>query len=134
MLAASFDELLEVFVGECQRHFGERFISVAVIGPVDRGIPRPDSDIDFVIGTASLPRGHVAQVADFAAVGAQLAASLRDLRPLGIAIELSAVLKTPSQAKQGSPLFLDMLDDARLLVDRGGILAHVFEQFRERWA
>ena len=48
--------------------------------------------------------------------------------------ELSPVLKTPSEVQQGSPLFLDMLEDARLLVDRDAFLERAFEALRARLA
>jgi hypothetical protein len=31
---------------------------------------------------------------------------------------LSPLFKTPAEANRGSPLFLDLVDDARILVDR----------------
>lgn len=56
------------------------------------------------------------------------------LRSEGVATELSPVLKTPSEVAQGSPLFLDMLEDARLLVDRERFLGQAFEGMRARLA
>ena len=37
--------------------------------------------------------------------------------------DLLVLFKTPAEVKRGSPLFLDMLDDGRLLYDRGGFFA-----------
>jgi hypothetical protein len=36
---------------------------------------------------------------------------------------LAPIFKTPSEVRRGSPLFLDMLDDGRLLFDCGGFFA-----------
>jgi predicted nucleotidyltransferase len=134
MLTDHFDELLGALVAACQRQYGPRLVSVAVFGSVGRGTPRPDSDVDGLIVAEGLPRGRVARVADFAGIEAELAEVFERLRRVGVTTVLSPVLKTPAEVEQGSPLFLDMLDDARILVDRDGFLAHAFAQFRERLA
>jgi len=134
MLTARLDEILEALVAACRRQYGHRLVSVAVFGSVGRGTPRPDSDVDVLIVAEGLPRGRMARVAEFAGVEAELAEVFERLRRVGVATVLSPVLKTPAEVEQGSPLFLNMLDDARILGDRDGFLAHAFAQFRERLA
>ena len=55
---------------------------------------------------------------------------------LGIAannqIELSPVLKTPEEIAQGSPLLLDMVEDARILFDRDDYFKNVLENLKAR--
>ena len=133
-LTAHFDELLGVLVAACQRHYGQRLVSLAVFGSVGRGTPRPDSDIDLLIVADDLPRGRVARVGDFARIEADMGSALRRVRSAGVITALSPVLKTPAEVAQGSPLFLDMLEDAKLLVDRDAFLEHAFEAFRARLA
>jgi predicted nucleotidyltransferase len=133
-LIGYFDELLKALVVACQRHYGRRLISLAVFGSVGRGTPRPDSDIDLLIVAEDLPRGRVARVAEFAMVEADVADGLRRLRSVGVTTELSPVIKTRSEVEEGSPLFLDMLEDARLLADREAFLEQAFERFRVRLA
>jgi hypothetical protein len=134
MLTDHFDELLGALVAACQRQYGPRLVSVAVFGSVGRGTPRPDSDVDVLIVAEGLPRGRVARVAEFAGIETELAEVFERLRRVGVTTVLSPVLKTPAEVEQGSPLFLDMLDDARILVDRDGFLAHAFAQFQKRLA
>ena len=133
-LSARFDELLSAVVAACQRHYGERLVSLAVFGSVGRGTPRPDSDVDLLIVADGLPHGRVARVREFAGIEADMAHTLGRLRSEGVTTELSPVLKTPSEVAQGSPLFLDMLDDARVLVDREAFLEQAFERIRARLA
>jgi predicted nucleotidyltransferase len=133
-LYARFDELLTALVATGQRHYGQRLVSLAVFGSVGRGTPRPDSDVDLLIVAEDLPPGRVARVGDFAKIEAGVGETLRRLRSEGVTTELSPVLKTPSEVEQGSLLFLDMLEDARLLVDRDAFLEQVFERFRARLA
>jgi predicted nucleotidyltransferase len=133
-LAADFDEVLHALVAACQRHYGKRLVSLAVFGSVGRGTPRPDSDIDLLIVADDLPRGRVARVDDFARVESDMGDALQRVRSAGVTTALSPVLKTPAEVAQGSPLFLDMLEDARLLVDRDAFLEQAFAVFRERLA
>jgi len=51
-----------------------------------------------------------------------MAPRLLQLKAQGIDTFLSPVLKTPEEVRRGSLLFLDMVEDARVLVDRDGFL------------
>src|SRR3972149_2568376 len=50
----------------------------------------------------------------------------------GPAAPLSPILKTPEEAAAGSPLFLDMVEDAKILYDEGGFFAAVLARLRAR--
>ena len=117
------EDLLAAVLAACRQHYGERLVSLAVFGSVGRGVPRPDSDVDLLIVAGDLPRGRVAR-----AVAPLFAA----LRAKGITPELSPVFKTPAELSQGSPLLLDMVEDARLLHDRDDFLRSVLAALRER--
>jgi uncharacterized protein len=134
MLTDHFDGLLGALVAACERQYGPRLVSVAVFGSVGRGTPRPDSDVDVLIVAEGLSRGRVVRVAEFAGIEAELTEVFERLRRVGVSTVLSPVLKTSAEVEQGSLLFLDMLDDAKILVDRDGFLARVFAKFRERLA
>jgi hypothetical protein len=47
-------------------------------------------------------------------------------------VDLSPVFKTPDEVERGSPLFLDMVEDARLLYDPEQFLAGYLDQLRAR--
>jgi predicted nucleotidyltransferase len=98
-------------------HYGARLVSLALFGSLARGTSRGDSDIDLLIVATSLPRGRVARADEFRAIEQQVAAAVPN------APSLSPVFKTPDEIRQGSPLLLDMVEDARVLVDAGGFLA-----------
>lgn len=126
------EDLLAAVLAACRQHYGERLVSLAVFGSVGRGVPRPDSDVDLLIVARDLPRGRVARAADFRAVERAVAPRLAVLRSKGITPELSPVFKTPAELSQGSPLLLDMVEDARLLHDRDDFLRSVLAALRER--
>ena len=47
---------------------------------------------------------------------------------------MSPIFKTPEEVEAGSPLFLDMVEDARILHDPDGFLAGYLERLRRRLA
>jgi hypothetical protein len=90
-----------------------------VYGSVGRGTPRSTSDIDVLLVVDPLPDGRIARVEEFAGVDRLMAAALAEARAQGVETELSPVFKTPAELAAGSPLLLDMTEDARILIDRG---------------
>lgn len=107
---------------------------MVVFGSVGRGTPRPDSDVDLLIVAEKLPDGRMARVHEFAPVEKALVATLADGRRLGFFTECSPVFKTPDEVLAGSPLLLDMVEDARVLVDRDGFFQAAIDRLKERLA
>jgi predicted nucleotidyltransferase len=131
-IQAQFEFLLGQVLTACQRHYGDRLVSVAVFGSVGRGMPRADSDIDLLIVADGLPNGRLQRIGEFRTVEVAVAAELAGARQAGLLTELSPVLKTPAEVLQGSPLLLDMVEDARLLYDRTGFLHEALDRLKAR--
>lgn len=127
-----FDDIVVDLTHACHAHYGERLVSLAVFGSVGRGVPRADSDVDCLIVANDLPRGRVNRVAEFGPVETNVIASHRQAYPTAGAPLLSPVIKTPAEVGQGSLLFLDMTDDARILFDRDGFLGGALGRFKAR--
>src|SRR5438067_20320 len=123
MLLESYELILTRVSEEVARLYGARLVSCAVFGSVGRGTQRLDSDVDLLIVARDLPRGRFARVEEFLPVETRLRTELQPVAPGAAPIELSPIFKTPEECEAGSPLFLDMVDDARILVDAGGFLA-----------
>lgn len=119
-------KLLNRLTNLCKEHYGERLIALAVFGSVGRGTPRPDSDIDLLLVIRDLPIGRIARVKEFAAIETSLNVGVKTQ------FELSPVFKTPEEIESGSPLMLDMVEDARMLFDRGGFLKLALKNLNER--
>jgi len=126
------ESLLTTFVAVCQQFYGDRLVSVAIFGSVGRGTPRPDSDIDALIVADGLPNGRLRRMDEFRAIEDALAPALAKTRSIGWHVELSPVLKTPAEILHGSPLLLDIVDDARILYDRESFFRRALAQFRSR--
>ena len=112
--------MLEVLRAACIGHYGDRLISLIVFGSVGRGTMRPDSDVDLLVVADPLPNGRMRRVADFDPAERIVEAVIRDRRKSGLATRISPLFKTPTEVERGSPIFLDMTQDALILYDRGG--------------
>jgi len=127
-----YDSLLSSLLAACRQVYGERLVALAVFGSLGRGTPRPDSDVDLLIVAEPLPDGRVPRVAEFELVEQLVETEMRAMRQAGVSTELSPVFKTPAEVKAGSPLLLDMVEDARILYDKGGVLAQALARLAQR--
>ena len=123
---------LERLQAACLREYGDRLVSLVVFGSVARGTAGPESDIDLLIVADPLPDGRVARVRAFAGVERDLESDLAAARRDGWVVNLSPVFKTPAEVGAGSLLFLDMIEDAIFLHDRGGFMRGSLDGFRQR--
>lgn len=127
-------ELIPALVRGARETLGDRLVSLVLYGSRARGDARPDSDVDLLVVCHGLPAGQLHRGAE--------------LRPVWRTIEreaaartggtghprISPIYKTPEEAARLVPLYLDMVDDARLLHDRDGFFAGVLEGLRRRLA
>jgi predicted nucleotidyltransferase len=131
-LLERYERLLDRLVAELETQYGDRLVAVAVFGSVGRGTPRHDSDVDLLIVARGLPAGRFARVEEFLPVEGRLGPLLADVDPDGTPVNLAPVFKTPEEAEAGSPLFIDMVEDARILYDPDRFLAGRFDRLRAR--
>ncbi len=133
MIREHFEMLLEELLKKTCEHYGKRLVSLAVFGSVGRGCPRADSDIDFLLVAENLPRGRLKRMAEFEeGVEKKLTPALKRLKDEGIDTYLSPVIKTPGEVERGSLLFLDMVEDCKILYDRHGFFKNFLEKFQKR--
>ena len=129
---AQYEALLADLTEACRRHYGGRLRAVAVYGSVGRGTPRSDSDVDLLIVADGLPDGRFPRVEDFLSVEEALAPRLESARGAGLHPELSPIFKTRAELARGTPLLLDMTEDARILYDPDRCLAEALDRLRKR--
>jgi len=133
MLKERFRELEERLLTEIKSFYGERLVSVIVYGSVARETQTFDSDLDLLIIAEGLPQGRMKRIREFDPIEDKLEPFLKSLRQNeGINTYISTVIKSPEEAEKGSPLFLDMVEDAKILFDKGGFFAGVLERLRKR--
>jgi len=118
VLRESFDSLTSRLTEQCLALYQDRLVSVVLFGSVARGTMRPDSDIDILIVAEPLPQGRTARVREFESIDRALDPDLELARRSGIQTLIAPVFKTCDEVRHGSPLFLDMTLEARILFDR----------------
>jgi len=131
-VAQTFDRILDAVREAAVEVYGSRLVSLAVFGSVGRRSPRPDSDIDLLVVADPLPDGRIPRVREFDQVEDRVRSMLEEARGAGVHTRLSPVFKTPREVRRRSLLLLDLVEDARMLVDRDDFLAGELESFRQR--
>ncbi len=131
-LMTTFEDLVQTVLDRSVKFYGERLISLVVYGSVGRRSMRPDSDIDLLLIVDPLPRGRLRRVEEFAVVEIGMKEQLDKAKKEGIFASLSPVFKTSSEVNLGSPLFLDMIEDARILYDRDNFFLRKLDELRRR--
>lgn len=106
---------------------GERLISLVLFGSVARGQARPSSDIDLLVVAEGFPRS----LRDRRRPLLETWEQVRTAQALPY-VEWNLVTKSPEEARFHSPLYLDIVEDGILLLDRAGSFEAVLSEMRER--
>lgn len=106
---------------------GPRLLSLILFGSVARGTAHETSDIDLLVIVEGLPRSlrdrRQVLLDEWSSVRAR-----ERLRP----VEWNLIVKPPEEARAHSPLYLDLVEDVILLVDRDGFFEAVLSSMRAR--
>jgi len=132
MLKECFRELENRLLEETKALYGKRLVSVVLFGSAARKTQRFDSDLDVLLVVRELPDGRMKRVREFDTVEKKLEPLFKALRVKDIDTRISAILKSPEETEMGSPLFLDMVDDANILYDRDGFFSKRLEKLKEK--
>jgi hypothetical protein len=133
MLKKRFRELKTMLLSEIKSYYSERLVSVVVFGSVARETQTFDSDLDLLIVVEKLPSGRMKRIREFESIEEKIEPLLESLhRKEGIHTYISAIIKSPEEAKKGSPIFLDMVEDARILFERNGFFEEVLDRLKKR--
>lgn len=108
--------------------FGPRLVSVVLFGSVARGEARPDSDIDLLVVVEDLADGRFARLRSLEPVDRAFQPDLVRLRAAGLTPQVVPVLKSRVEAATIVPLYLDLVEDGRLLYDRDGFFRSVLDR------
>lgn len=132
MYLQQFEKILKELDKAVKEVYGSRLVTLAVFGSMGRNTPCPDSDIDLLIIADDLPHGRIKRVREFDLVEEKLQPLLDRMWQEGIRTSLSPIIKEPNDVLKGSLIFLDMLDDARILYDRNSFFQNYLDDLRKR--
>jgi hypothetical protein len=107
--------------------FGDRLVSIVLFGSVAREQARPTSDIDLVLVVDAVPRRLAERRRPFLESWDRTRTS-RALPPL----EWNLIVKSRVEAQARIPLYLDIVEEGILILDRGGFFAGVLAGMRAR--
>ena len=122
------------YAGLLRGALDENLVSVVLFGSVARGEAGPDSDIDVLVVCETLPAGRFARLRLLERADQAFEKELDRLQARGMRTRLSLVVKTRDEAARVVPLYLDLVEDARLLHDRDGFFTGVLERLRSALA
>ena len=106
---------------------GPRLRSLVLFGSVARGRPTTRSDIDLLVIAAGFPRSLAERRRPLLSTWSSVRAR-HALPP----VDWDLVTKTPEEARYHSPLYLDIVEDGILLVDRDEFFRTVLDDMRVR--
>ena len=131
---SEYQGLLNAFVEAVQEALGEEIVSVVLYGSVARAAARPESDVDLLLVIREAPAGYRKRLQPLLPI-------LKALRkhPCWVALEgqgltpfLSLLVLSLEEANENQYLYLDMVEDARILVDRNGFFQGKLRSLRQR--
>lgn len=131
-LLALREKLESALVRECERLYGERIVSLVEFGSVARGRICFESDLDLLIVFDPWVNDDRAHSVEFRAIRQGLGSEAAACEEAGWQVRLSPIFKSRAAVEYGSFLFLDMVQDARLLIDRENFFARRLDRLRER--
>ncbi len=116
-----YEGLLRNLLRLLTARFKDDVVSVVLFGSVARGTAQKASDVDVCIVIRNLPKSRFQRNKLLTPILSSLheSPSYRELRARGYFPHISPVLYTPEEMGETKPLFLDMVDDAEILLDDG---------------
>lgn len=130
-LITIYETLLKKVIDGTMRFFGEDLVSIVLYGSLARGEIKKDSDIDLLIVSENLPKERLKRQDIFMKMERGVDEEIKRIyEKWGIYPYISPILKTKEEANILSPLYLDMVTDARILYDKDDFFKKVLAKLR----
>jgi predicted nucleotidyltransferase len=120
------------FADHLRQVLGENLVSVVLFGSVARGEATATSDIDALVVMETLPRGRFRRLALLDPAEAGVTDELEGLEREGVLTRLACLVKTRKETERVVPLYLDMVEDAVILYDKGDFFRLILATLRQK--
>ncbi|MEM4966355.1 MAG: nucleotidyltransferase domain-containing protein, partial [Sulfolobales archaeon] len=90
------------------------------------------SDIDILIVLENPPKSRMKRQELFMLVEEGVEEEVERLRSQGYNVDFSPIIKSVSEARRVSPIYLDMVEDAVILYDRENFFTNILNNLREK--
>ena len=131
-VAEPYRSVLMALLDALLRTWGDKLVSLVLFGSIARGDHRVDSDVDLLVIGKDLPKGRFARQEAFMKAEELIQTMIDELYERGIYIDFSPIILTVDEAKRFRPLYLDMVEDAVILFDRGKFFQTVLEDLKRK--
>ncbi len=126
-----YEKLLTRTTDDIKKYFGADLISIILFGSMARGEIQKNSDIDLLIITENLPEERLKRQDIFMKLEGEINLEIKQIyEKWGFYPYISPILKTADEAKCLSPLYLDMVTDARIIYDRNNFFKNILEKLK----
>lgn len=131
---SEYEALLKTFVNLVQQVLGDQVVSVVLYGSVARGTAMPNSDVDLLLILQEAPAGYWKRLQPLLPLLRRLrkGSHWKRLEGQGMVPSVNLLVFSLEEAKENRYLYLDMVDEARILVDREGFFQGKLESLRQR--
>ena len=129
-----YEVYLQAFKDGLLERLGDELIALVLYGSVARGEARPESDVDLLIILRDASPVYYERLKPILEVERALRISPRanTLRQKGLTPYLSYLVLSEEEARENRYIFLDMIEEARILYDREGFFARRLRELKER--
>ncbi|MDI6890883.1 MAG: nucleotidyltransferase domain-containing protein [Thermodesulfovibrionales bacterium] len=131
---SEYKELLHTFVHLVQEKLGDQIISIVLYGSVARGTARPSSDVDLLLIVRETYTEYWKRLQPLLPILRHLRkeSCWKKLEDKGLSPFLSLLVFSLEEAKENRYLYLDMVDEAYILVDREDFFQRKLGEIRQR--
>ena len=131
---SEYKPLLDQFVRQLQTTLGENVVSIVLYGSVAREEAGPYSDVDLLLVLEKASPIYRDRLQHILPILRELRGQQiwRGLQDRGISPSLSVLILSREEADQNRLLYLDMIEEARILVDRDDFFQHRLNALQKR--
>lgn len=131
----TYQDLIGVFLKILEKRFGKSLISVVLYGSVARGKASQTSDVDLLIILGDPPKNYHRRLDPILESQKQLECSsmykkIKD--QLGVFPFFSYLILSKEEAQENRYIYLDMIEDGKILYDRDGFFFRKMQGMKKR--